>query len=172
MDPEIERDFTAFVEARTPALFRTAMAFTGHRQQAEDLLQTVLARAYGHWREVRLGRPEAYLRRAMYLQCVSRWRLRSYGRQVVTDRLPERGGADRTDAVDLRLSLRAALGRLGPKQRNVLVLRYLEDLSDEDIAEIVGCRQTTVRSQIARGLDRLRVLCPELDSSFETEMSR
>jgi RNA polymerase sigma factor (sigma-70 family) len=108
----------------------------------------------------------------MYLQCVSRWRLRSYGREVVTDRPPERAGADHTETVDLRLSLRMALGRLGPKQRNVLVLRYLEDMSDEDIAEIVGCKQSTVRSQIVRALDRLRVLCPELDGRFEQELSR
>jgi RNA polymerase sigma-70 factor (sigma-E family) len=166
MSRDLERDFTIFVESRTPRLFRTAMALTGDRQHAEDLLQTVLSRAYVRWKDVSGGEPEAYLRRAMYLQCVSKWRLRSYGREISTDTVPERGGDDESARVDLRLSLQAALRRLGPKQRAVIVLRYLEDLSDKQIADIVGCEPGTVRSQLNRGLARLRELCPELDQSL------
>ena len=172
MNRDLERDFTAFVETRTPTLFRTAMALTGDRQHAEDLLQTVLSRAFVRWRDIRDGQPEAYLRRAMYLQCVSRWRLRSYGRELTTDRLPDRGGADESARVDLRLSLQAALRRLAPKQRAVVVLRYLEDLPDAQIAEIVGCGPGTVRSQLARALERLRALCPELDHRLTRENVR
>jgi len=167
MSGDLHRDFTVFVEARTPALFRTAMALVGSRERAEDLLQTVLARAFLRWRDIRNGQPEAYLRRAMYLQCVSWWRRRSYGREVATDRVPERGGGDESAAVDLRLSLQAALRRLPPKQRAVVVLRYLEDLPDRDIAEIVGCEPSTVRSQIHRALDRLRAELPTLDHRLE-----
>ncbi len=169
MSHDHERDFTAFVESRTPRLFRTALALTGDRHHAEDLLQTVLARAYVRWKDVSAGQPEAYLRRAMYLQCVSKWRLRSYGREVSTDAVPERGGDDESSRVDLRLALQAALRRVAPKQRAVIVLRYLEDLSDQQIAEIVGCEPGTVRSQLARGLARLRELCPELDHAFTRE---
>jgi RNA polymerase sigma-70 factor (sigma-E family) len=172
MDAETERDFTAFVEARTAVLFRTAMALTGHRQQAEDLLQTVLSRAFSRWGELSRGRPEAYLRKAMYLQCVSRWRLRSYGQELLIGTLPDTGEPDQTGRVDLSLALRAALQQLGRKQRAVLVLHYLEDLPDDDISEIIGCRPSTVRSQIARALERLRVLCPELNSPREMEVRR
>lgn len=161
MDRELERDFTAFVQVRSSSLFRTAMALTGHREQAQDLLQTALANAARHWHRIREGHPEAYLRRSMYLQTASWWRRRSRGREVVTDEVPERPTAD-PPPIELRLALVAALRRLGPRQRGVLVLRYLEDLPDEQIAEILGCRQSTVRSQVARALERLRQLCPEL----------
>lgn len=163
MAADVERDFTAFVEARTPALFRTALALTGDRQLAEDLLQTVLTSAYLRWRSIQGRQPEAYLRRAMYLRCVSRWRLASYGRELPTDAPPERATPDDEAArSDLRLTVRSALRRLGPKQRAIVVLRYLEDLPDQEIAEIVGCAPATVRSQLARALARLRELCPEL----------
>jgi RNA polymerase sigma-70 factor (sigma-E family) len=163
MDRELERDFTAFVQVRSSSLFRTAMALTGHREQAQDLLQTALANAARHWHRVRDGHPEAYIRRSMYLQSISWWRRRSRAREVVTAEVPERAtGSGAPDSVDLRLALVAALRRLGPRQRGVIVLRYLEDLPDEQIAQILGCRQSTVRSQIARALERLRQLCPEL----------
>jgi RNA polymerase sigma-70 factor (sigma-E family) len=167
MDPETRQDFTAFVEARSHALFRIALALTGHRQQAEDLLQTVLAKAYRHWGDVRHGHPEAYLRRALYRQQVSWWRRPMRGREVTTGRLPDSPGADLTEQVDLSLALRESMKRLAPKQRAVLVMRYLDDLPDEKIAEILRCRPSTVRSQATRALDRLRALCPELDHRQE-----
>ncbi len=170
MDLETRQDFTAFVGARSHALFRTALALTGHRQQAEDLLQTVLAKAYRHWGKVRHGQPEAYLRRALYREQVSWWRRPMRGREVITDRLPELAGTDPTSRVDLSLALRASLDRLAPKQRAVLVLRYLEDLPDEEIADILHCKPATVRSQATRALDRIRTLCPELDHPVMQEV--
>jgi RNA polymerase sigma-70 factor (sigma-E family) len=170
MNRDGERDFVAFVESRSHALFRTAMGLTGHRQQAEDLLQTVLARAYRRWSQVRES-PEAYLRTAMYRQRVSWWRRAGHGREIATAVLPERAGADQTRPVDLRLALRSALARLAPKHRAVLVLRYLEDRSDDEIAGILGCKPVTVRSQATRALARLRELCPELES-LDVEESR
>ncbi|WP_405094567.1 SigE family RNA polymerase sigma factor [Micromonospora sp. NBC_01412] len=162
MDFETRQDFTAFVGARSPALFRTALALTGHRQQAEDLLQTVLAKAYHRWGDVRHGHPEAYVRKALYRQQVSWWRRPMWGREVVTDRLPDSPGTDRTDQVDLSLALRKSLRKLAPKQRAVLVMRYLDDLPDEEIAQVLRCKPATVRSQAARALERIRALCPEL----------
>jgi RNA polymerase sigma-70 factor (sigma-E family) len=169
MNAETERDFVSFVEARSHRLFRIAMALTGHRQQAEDLLQTVLAKAVRHWGRIQ-HHPEAYLRKAMYRQHVSWWRRGAHGREVSTDRLPERAAAgDATARVDLSLALRTALRRLAPRYRAVLVLRYLEDLSDQEIAEILGCKPSTVRSQTSRALDRLRAVCPDLDSTRSRE---
>jgi RNA polymerase sigma-70 factor (sigma-E family) len=165
MDAELHEDFGAFVATRSPALFRTAMALTGHRQQAEDLLQTALARSVRHWAKIRDGQPEAYVRTAMYRQHVTWWRRR---RETPTDRVPERAGADATAGVDLSLALVAGLRQLAPRHRAVLVLRYLEDLPTEEIAEILGCTPSTVRSQTARALGRLRALCPDLDAVQET----
>lgn len=171
MDLDTEHDFVSFVEARSHALFRTAMALTGHRQHAEDLLQTVLAKAYRRWHAVR-DNPEGYLRTAMYRQQVSWWRRPGHRREVTTATLPEPAGHDITSPVDLRLALHAALARLAPKYRAVLVLRYLEDRSDAEIAQILGCKPTTVRSQTSRALARLRELCPDLDLMTTQESRR
>jgi RNA polymerase sigma-70 factor (sigma-E family) len=167
---ELEDEFTAFVAARSHALFRVAMALTGHRQQAEDLLQTVLARGVRHWGRIRTGNPEAYLRTALYRERTSRWRKLGRGREVTVDRVPETASEDHTGAVDLHLALRQALDRLAPKHRAVLVLRYLEDRPDREIAEILGCAESTVRSQANRALARLRRDCPQLDTSDTEEV--
>jgi len=165
MNAEQEREFSAFVEASAHGLFRAALALTGHREQAEDLLQTVLARGARHWSRIRDANPEAYLRTALYREQVSWWRSRRRGREVSVEYLPELAvTADRTDGIDLGLVLRQALARLAPRHRAVLVLRYLEDRDDAEIAEILGCGQSTVRSQAVRALARLRKHCPELDT--------
>lgn len=165
MDAEQEREFSAFVEASAHSLFRSALALTGHREQAEDLLQTVLARGARHWSRIRDNNPEAYLRTALYRERVSWWRSRRRGREVSVEYLPDLAvTADRTDRIDLGLVLRQALARLAPRHRAVLVLRYLEDRSDAEIAEILSCTESTVRSQAARALARLRQLCPELET--------
>lgn len=163
MDAESERDFVSFVEARSYSLFRTAMALTGHRQQAEDLLQTVLTKAVRHWSRIQ-GRPEAYLRTAMYRQQVSWWRRAGHTREVSSDWLADRAASgDAIAQVDLSLALQEALRQIHPRYRAVLVMRYLEDMPYDEIAEILGCRPATVRSLAARALSRLRDICPRLD---------
>lgn len=89
MNAELEREFTDFVETRSHSLFRTALALTGHRQQAEDLLQTVLARGVRHWGRIRTGNPEAYLRTALYREQTSWWRSVRRRREVSIERVPE-----------------------------------------------------------------------------------
>ncbi|MGX7669184.1 SigE family RNA polymerase sigma factor [Plantactinospora sp. DSM 117369] len=163
MDADLEREFSDFIAARSHALFRTALALTGHRQQAEDLLQTVLAKGARHWGRIRTGNPEAYLRTALYRQQTSWWRSLRRGREMSAELLPEAATADATATVDLNLALRQALTQLAPKHRAVLVLRYFEDRPDSEIAEILDCTQSTVRSPAARALARLRELCPRLD---------
>jgi RNA polymerase sigma-70 factor (sigma-E family) len=172
VDADTQRDFVAFVEARSGALFHCALALTGHRQQAEDLLQTALLKAYGHWSWIRSEQPEAYVRKVMYHQQVSWWRRMASWRERSTDQVPEQVVTDLTERVDLSLMLRAALGRLAPKHRAVLVLRYLEDLPDDEIADILGCKPTTVRTQAMRALDRLRASCPELETLTTLELRR
>lgn len=163
MDQKARDSFTAFVEARSSSLIRTAYVLTGDQHAAEDLLQNALARTAARWRSVR-DAPEAYVRRAMYNEQVSRWR--RPGREYATGTPPD--GEHRDGDVDLRLSLERALFALPPRKRAVLVLRYFEDLSETETASIMGCSVGTVRSQTHRALARLRELAPDLAVHLET----
>mgnify|MGYP001172529567 CR=1 FL=1 len=153
--------FREFVVARSPRLVHTAYLLTGDTHLARDLVQAALARTWPHWGRVRDGNPEAYVRTVMMRLNASWWRRRWRG-EVPTDVLPEPGAAagggmpSPTDALDDRLTLASALATLPPGQRRVVVLRYVEDLSVESVAEILGCSEGTVKSQAARGLAKLR----------------
>ncbi|WP_214415893.1 SigE family RNA polymerase sigma factor [Sphaerisporangium fuscum] len=161
MDVAEERRFREFVAARSPALMRLGFLLTGGDQHAaEDLLQTVLARAAARWS--RIDEPEAYVRRAMYRQQVSWWRLASRRPETVVAETPDVAGPDDAHAAELKLVLRRALTRLTPRQRAVLVLRYFEDLPEAEVAQIMDCSVGTVRSTAHRSLARLRAVAPEL----------
>ncbi len=153
-EPEGLREF---VLARQDALLRTAWLLTGDWQQAEDLLQTSLARVWPRWERLeRDGQPEAYLRRTMVNLYASWWRRKWRGEQP-TEVLPDRpAGDDPYGDVDLRDALARLLPALPRRQRAVLVLRYYEDLSEEQTAEALGCSVGTVKSQASRALARLR----------------
>ncbi|MDX5460074.1 SigE family RNA polymerase sigma factor [Micromonospora tulbaghiae] len=157
----MSESFREFVVQRSPALSRTAYLLTGDHQLAEDLLQSALARTYRHWRRIRDGDPEAYVRRVMYHQQVSWWR-----RRRVVERLDatpaERGGGDHSEETALRLSVVAALRRLTARQRAVVVLRYYEDLTEAQVAETLGCSVGTVKRHGHDAVRRLRDLVPEL----------
>lgn len=166
-----EESFRAFVVARRPALLRTAWLLTGSRDDAEDLVQTALVRAARHWsRVVAAGDPEPYVRRVLVTAHVSAWRTAS--RRVVTtplDGLPDGGpalpgsrGPGDSERTEDRLVLSAALARLTPRQRAVLVLRFYEDLTETQTAETLGIGVGTVKSQTRHALARLRDLAPEL----------
>ncbi|WP_012185052.1 SigE family RNA polymerase sigma factor [Salinispora arenicola] len=162
MSNGIDGDFTAFVKERSGVLLRAARALAGSQHSAEDLLQTALAKAYVRWPRIR-GDAEPYVRRILYLNQVSRCRRRSGRPEFPVAVLPDVGEPDSEHEVDLRLLLREALLALPPRQRAVLTLRYLEDLSVRQTAELLGCHAGTVASQTARGLARLRRLVPALD---------
>lgn len=165
MDATAEREFTEFVAARSMALLRTAVVLTGDRHRAEDLVQGALAKPAGRWRKVE--DPEAYTRRIIYHDHARWWRRRSARSEVLGPAVPERPEADRSADAVRRLDLRSALRQLGPRQRSVLVLRYLEDLPEAEVAQIMGCSVGTVRSQAHRALARLRTLVPELDERID-----
>ena len=154
-----EESYREFVTARYAALRRTAYVLTGDHHDAEDLVQTALMKAAGVWGRIH-QRPEPYVRRIMYHENVSRWRRR----RVVEEPLgghdeATRDGAER--GLD-RMVLADALARLTPKQRTVLVLRYYEDLTEQQVAAVMGVRVGTVKSQTRHALMRLRQLAPEL----------
>ncbi len=158
MDADAEREFREFVAARSAALTRSAYLLTGQRKAAEDLLQTVLARVARRWRKIS-GEPDAYVRAALYREQVSRWRRR--GREVPG--VPDAPAAgDHAASTDLRVSLAAALRRLTPRQRAVVVLRYVEDLPESQVAAVLDVSIGTVRSTASRALARLRTECPSL----------
>jgi len=155
--PTAEDDFHAFVVARTPALSRTAYLLTGDAHLAEDLVQTALFKAARHWGRIQ-GSPEAYVRRILYTQNVSWWRSRRIKETALGSYDAPTAHAD----PDLRLTLERALARLTTRQRTVLVLRYFEDLTEVQAAEVLGIGSGTVKSITRQALGRLRVLSPEL----------
>jgi RNA polymerase sigma-70 factor (sigma-E family) len=150
-----EPEFEEFVTVRGPRLLRVAWLLTGDAHLAEDLLQTVLAKVWPRWERIAGDSPEAYVRKAMVNTFASWWQRRWRG-EVPYEVLPDVAAADVFDAVDLEHSLAAAIRLLPPRQRAVVVLRYFEDLSVEETAEVLGCRSGTVKSQAAKALATLR----------------
>jgi RNA polymerase sigma-70 factor (sigma-E family) len=158
-------EYERFVRARTPALLRTAYLLTGDQHLAEDLVQEALARTHRAWSRLQdTGNAEAYTRKVMYHTQVSRWRRRRVAEAMPGD-LPEaagRGSGDHASLASLRVTLGRALASLSPRQRAVVVLRFFEDHSEAEAAELLGVSVGTIKSQTARALERLRVITPEL----------
>lgn len=153
-----QEEFDAFVAARSTALLRTAVLLTRDVGLAEDLVQTALAKTWFAWGRIEVT-PEAYTRRVLVNTYASWWR-RKWNGEHPTEELPESGGlrhgADHR-RVDDRTDLWTALGRLPKRQRAVVVLRYYEDLSERETAEVLGCSVGTVKSQASKALAKLRV---------------
>jgi RNA polymerase sigma-70 factor (sigma-E family) len=162
VDADDERRFRDFVTARTPTLMRIAYLLAGNQHDAQDLLQSALTRAAARYRWIRHDDPEAYVRRVLYREQISRWRRHSRRREVSTDPIPDQIAHDGTGGVDLRLSVRRALLALTPRQRAVLVLRYFEDRPEAEVADLLGCSIGTVRSQVAKAMSKFRAIAPEL----------
>lgn len=139
-------DFDQFVVAVSPRLLRSAFLLTHDWGGAEDLLQTALVKAWFAWGRVR-GNPEPYVRKIMYHTYVSWWRRRSFGEQptAVTPDTPVTD--DAASQVDERDEVWRALGRLPRRQRAVLVLRYFEDLSEAQVAELLGISVGTLKGR-------------------------
>lgn len=152
--PEDEVAFDGFVAARSPRLLRTAYLLTRDHALAEDLLQTSLTKAWFAWSRIE-GEPEPYVRKVMVNAFASMWRRKWNGEQP-TEELPDTGW-DATDGVAQTHDLWTALGRLPKRQRAVVVLRYFDDLTEIQTAELLGCSVGTVKSQSAKALAKLRV---------------
>jgi RNA polymerase sigma-70 factor (sigma-E family) len=164
--PMDDEGFRRFVVARRGSLLRTAWLLTGDPDTAEDLVQVALERTARHWRRVSAsGDPEAYVRRALHNAHVSAWRrARSRVRELLGLESVEPPARDRTTEADTTVVLRQALARLTPRQRAVLVLRYYEDLTEPQVAAVMGIGVGTVKSQVRHALRRIRALAPELDT--------
>src|SRR3954471_21846966 len=137
------------------------MLLTGDRGHAEDLLQTALERTARHWDRLD-GAPEAYARVIVTRLAVDRHRrLRSRVREVFAEP-PEAPLEDISARIAVRTALLDALMQLPPRQRAVLVLRFFEDLSQEQTAVALDITPSTVASTTTRATARLRTLLPEL----------
>lgn len=167
MDRLAEGEFREYVAKRQAALYRVAYLLTGHREDAEDLLQTALAKLALHWNTAKRTSVDAYIRKILYHQQVTWWRRRGHRREHPSTDPPETPVDDVAGSTVLRLTLEQMLARLTKRQRAVVVLRYYEDLPESEVAEILGCSVGTVRSQTHRTLARLRAYDNELFSIRE-----
>lgn len=152
---DAHQQFDEFVRGRGPALHRTAYLLTGDWALAEDLVQTALARSWPAWRRIRHEDPEGYVRRVLVNTQISWWR-RKWRGEVPTEVLPDRAGNSEPGGLHERPALRAALLRLPPRQRAVVVLRFHEDLSEAATAELLGISTGTVKSTASKALAALR----------------
>lgn len=156
--------FAEFAATRLPRLLRYAVVLTGDRELAQDVVQDVLARAQVRWRKIASAdSPDAYVRQMVlneYLSWRRRWAVRNV--QAVGERfleLSDRHSAsrDHADAVVDADDVWHRLATLPRKQRAVLVLRYYEQLDDDEIASLLGCARVTVRSNASKALKALRL---------------
>jgi RNA polymerase sigma-70 factor (sigma-E family) len=157
MRAQDEAEYAELVAALSARLFHTAYAVCRDRAAAEDAVQAALISAYLSWRRVRAAdSPEAYLRRMVLNQLFS-WRRRaSWRAEEARAQIPDTGGTSHEDLVVDRDEVWQALAALPPRQRAVVVLRYYEDLSEAQIAEALGIRPGTVKSQTSAALAHLR----------------
>lgn len=157
MTPSEERQFRDFVQGALPGLRRSAYLLCGDRHGADDLASIAIGKLFRAWNRVsRVDEPMAYLRKML----VNVWldeRRRPWRRERSTAVLPDSPAPPDPDVVQ-RSALLALLARLPARRRAVLVLRFLDDLSVEQTAEVLGCSAGTVKTQTARGLADLRGL--------------
>ncbi|SFC71685.1 RNA polymerase sigma-70 factor, sigma-E family [Nocardioides terrae] len=162
-----DADFAAYMQARQPALLRTAFLLTGDRHIAEDVVATALAKLYLSWDKVReRDSVDGYVRRIIANETTSLWRRPWRRREVVADVLPERSREETYDDGRADAVWRAVTS-LPTRQRAVVVLRYYEELSEAEIADVLGISTGTVKSQASRALATLRATHPDLASGLE-----
>jgi RNA polymerase sigma-70 factor (sigma-E family) len=146
-------DFEEFARARMPHLYRSAWLLTGDRHHAEDLVQDTLANLLRTWD--RIDSPGAYARTTLVRTFISQRRRKSWSERPTAE-LPE--PAERPGDPELRLALQSALAELAPLDRAVLVLRFFEDRSVEQVALDLGKNASAITTRTARALDRLRAV--------------
>jgi RNA polymerase sigma-70 factor (sigma-E family) len=151
-----DAEFSAYMEARQASLLRTAYLISGDRHTAEDLVQTALAKLYLAWDRVEdRGSLDGYVRRVIVNENNSLWRRPFKRREHATDQLPETAAAP-SAAGGRDEELWALVQTLPRKQRAAVVLRYYEELSEAETADVLGVSVGTVKSQTSRALAALR----------------
>ncbi|WP_433063247.1 SigE family RNA polymerase sigma factor [Dactylosporangium sp. CS-033363] len=158
MRTEIQQQYVEYVTGRMPALRKLAYVLCGDRHRADDLVQQTITRLYVRWRRVGgVEHLDQYVRTMLVRAFVDEKR-RPWSRAVLTGDAPDRPDPGRSphDHVVDAVTVRAALRQVPPRQRTVLILRFLCDMSVEDVAIALECSTGNVKSQSSRGLATLR----------------
>jgi len=152
-----DHSFREYVRARRQALLRTAYLLTGNLADAEDLVQSALAKTYLAWHRIEdRGAVDSYVRRAMVNTQISWWRRRRL-EEFPTDEIPDQATVDYPVSSDMQESLRRAIDRLPQRMRAAVMLRYYEDMTEAEVAEVLGVSVGTVKSTVSRAVAKLRV---------------
>lgn len=153
---EHDRLFTEYVNTQLEQLRRLAYALCQDAHRADDLVQEAITKLYLHWRTIdKVTNLDRYVRAIVVREFLNTQRL-GWARRVRLSDTPPEGKSPQSASIEDRLVLWAALKQMPPKQRAVVVLRFMCDLSVEDVADILGCSEGTVKSQTSAGLITLR----------------
>ncbi|HVV76776.1 MAG TPA: SigE family RNA polymerase sigma factor [Mycobacteriales bacterium] len=164
----MDQQLVDYVRARWPALVRYAAVVCGDATEGEELAQATLVRVAARWRLLRdRDNIDAYVRTAIVRAHINQ-RTRLRRRETPVAEPPATDAADPTEAASRGVDVRRALATLPPRQRAVLVLRYLDDLSELQTADVLGCSVGTVKSQASKALASLRASFPELSDEAVT----
>jgi RNA polymerase sigma-70 factor (sigma-E family) len=162
----VDLEFQEFVVSRGRSLLHSAYLLTGNLADAEDLVQSALAKTYQAWDRIEdRGALDGYVRRAMVNTHISWWRRRKVD-EYPTDDLPDQPVDDSTVAMHTQDALRRAIDRLPQRMRAAVVLRFFEDMTEAEVADILGVSQGTVKSTVSRAVAKLRT-----DSELFTELT-
>jgi RNA polymerase sigma-70 factor (sigma-E family) len=152
----IDADFREFVRLRGRALLRSAYLLTGNLADAEDLVQSALAKTFLAWNRIEDRRAlDGYVRRAIVNTHISWWRRRRVD-EYPTDEIPDQPAADTSGNTELHDTLQRAIDRLPHRMRAAVVLRYFEDMTEAEVADVLGVSQGTVKSTVSRAVAKLR----------------
>ncbi|MET8143038.1 SigE family RNA polymerase sigma factor [Sphaerisporangium sp. NPDC005288] len=151
-----DEEFREYVAARGPALLRMAYQLTGQPADAEDLLQAALTKTYLAWERINdRASLDGYVRRAMVNINISWWRRRRL-EEYPSEELPETPSRDGPTPGEIHELLEEAINRLPVRQRTAIVLRYYEDMTEPEIARVLGISIGTVKSTVSRAMAKLR----------------
>ncbi len=166
-------DFEDWLAAREGALQRTAHLLTGDVHAAQDLVQTTLAKLYRGWDRIRrVGNVDAYARRALVNEYRTAWRRPVRRAEHLVEAVPDRPAQDSPTYDGSREAVWRFVCSLPPKQRTVVVLRFYEQLTEAEIADLMGISVGTVKSQSSRALASLRALLPDHPEILGEEAGR
>ncbi len=156
MAGSVDAEFRDFVTSRRRSLLHSAYLLTGNLPDAEDLVQSALAKTYEAWQRIQdMKALDGYVRRAMVNTHISWWRRRKVA-EYPTDDIPDQPVADSSANSDIYDSLRRAIERLPELMRAAVVLRYFEDMTEAEVADVLGVSQGTVKSTVSRAVAKLR----------------
>jgi RNA polymerase sigma-70 factor (sigma-E family) len=153
---DIDESFTSFVAARSHRLIAHAELLCGHREQARDIVQSVLVRAYQRWSQIEQDDPYGYVQKSVTNAVTDWWRTAQQRHEQPVDVIPDVAGGEDTTRDD-REALMAVLDRLTQRERAVVVLRYFDDHTERDVAEILAISVGTVKSTCHTALRKMRI---------------